>query len=505
MKYSGAAIRQATASMLSAALMLLLTGCAGTSPQAFPETPAPSTAAPAAEQVDSVQPVSRRALVDKALDNALTLRVRNSIGEEIALGSGFFIQGGHVVTNAHVVTDAAWVEIFDLRGRLIATAPYALAIDIENDLAVLPTPHSERQGLRLSEDRMQVGDDVWAFGAPLGLEGTTSRGVVSAFREKDGMDLIQITAPISPGSSGGPVLGESGDVIGIATLIMSGGQNLNFAVPVRKLRALQFTEANRESFPPGSAFDEELDEDIAQLVRMIVQMVESPTIEIGRQYRGRLDRDSPTLHGSPYSVYQLRGNAGQRLQIDLMSRQFDTVAFLARETGLLADDAWSVEDDDGGEGTDSRIVVTLPDTDTYYLLALSYDDRMGAYTLSARDLSPVQSRRMDGRWQFVDESVSDERFYIDTQTLSRSGRIATVWVRMSADGVGHLSSGERYDTLLMLFEFNCPDRRNRITATSYRLEGRLVTSEEIPSFRQTWTSVEPTTIAEAILEHACRR
>lgn len=504
MRLSGAAIRQATASILSAALMVFLMGCAAT-PQAVPETPAPSSAAPAAGQVDAVQPFPRRALVDKALDNTLTLRARNSRGEEISLGSGFFVQGGHVITNAHVVADAAWVEIVDLQGQLIATAPYALAIDIANDLAVLPTPHSERQGLRLSEDRVQVGDDVWTFGAPLGLEGTASRGVVSAFREKDGMDLIQITAPLSPGSSGGPVLGENGDVIGIATLIMSGGQNLNFAVPVRKLGALQFTEANRESFPPGTAFDGTLDEGVAQLVRMIEQMVESPTIEIGRQYRGRLDRDSPTLNGSPYSAYQLHGNAGQRLQIDVMSRQFDTVAFLAREKGLLTDDFWSVEDDDGGEGTDSRIVVTLPDTDTYYLLALSYDDRMGAYTISVRDFSPGQSRRTDGRWQLVAESVSDDRFYIDTQTLSRSGRIVTVWVRKRAGSVQRVSSGERYDTSLMLFELDCTDRRYRIMATSYRLEGRLVTSEEIPSFRQTWKSAEPTTISEALLEHACRR
>lgn len=505
MRLPGATIRQATASMSPVSLLIFLTACAATSPLAVTETPALSGAAPAAEQVDTVQPVSRRALIDKALENTLTLRARNSSGEETSLGSGFFIQGGHVVTNAHVVADAAWVEIVDLQGRLISTAPYALAIDIANDLAVLPTPYSERQGLRLSEDRVQVGDDVWAFGAPLGLEGTTSRGVVSAVREKDGMDLIQITAPISPGSSGGPVLDESGDVIGIATLIMSGGQNLNFAVPIYKLGTLQFTEANRESFPPVSAFDEELDEDTAQFVRMIVQMVESPTIEIGHQYRGRLDQDSPTLDGNPYSVYHLRGSAGQRLQIDVMSRQFDTVAFLVRETGLLVDNVWSVVDDDGGEGTDSRIVVTLPDTDTYYLLALSYDGRMGTYTLSARDLSAGQPRTADGRWQFIGEALSDDRFYIDTQTVRHFGWNVTVWVRNTAGGVEHLSSGERYDTSLMLYELDCPGRRFRTKATSYRLEGQLVTSEEIPSFRQTWKSIEPTTIGEVLLEQVCRR
>lgn len=505
MNLSDTTIRCAAGMALPALFGLLLAACAGSPPSVSTEKDRPRAAVSSPELPDPTQPVPRRDLVGKALDNILTLRARNSSGEEIALGSGFFIKGGHVVTNAHVVADAAWVEIVDLQGRLVATAPYALAIDIDNDLAVLPTPHAEKQGLSLSENPVQPGDDVWAFGAPLGLEGSTSRGVVSAFREKEGMELIQITAPISQGSSGGPVLNDRGEVIGIATLIMTGGQNLNFAVPAEKLRAQQFTEANRERFPPASALEAERDESATQLISMMLNMAGAPEIDIGRQYRDRLDQDSPILKSNPYSVYQFRGTAGQRLQVDVMSSEFDSAAILIRETGLFGDDGWIIEDDDSGDGTDARVVATLPDTDTYYLLVLSYGATLGAYTLATSEVADSRDGRLGDRWLLVGKSITDDRYYIDTQTLRHSGGNVTVWVQTKAAEVQQLSGGDDYDSSLVFFEFDCAGRRQRMKTASYRLEGRLVLSEDVPSFQQTWSSIGPDTMAEVILEAVCRR
>jgi hypothetical protein len=98
-----------------------------------------------------------------------------------------------------------------------------------------------------------VGDPVFVMGNPLGQIGTFSTGVVSATREFDGRDLVQITAPISPGSSGGPVLNGAGEVIGVATLHLRAGQNMNFAVSSHHLTpmmavkdsAVLFTKAAR--------------------------------------------------------------------------------------------------------------------------------------------------------------------------------------------------------------------------------------------------------------------
>jgi serine protease Do len=83
---------------------------------------------------------------------------------------------------------------------------------------------------------MKPGDPVVAIGNPMGLESTVSNGLVSARRKVDGgVEVLQVSAPISPGSSGGPLLNDRGEVIGIATALLEGGQNLAFGVPIRYL------------------------------------------------------------------------------------------------------------------------------------------------------------------------------------------------------------------------------------------------------------------------------
>jgi hypothetical protein len=85
----------------------------------------------------------------------------------------------------------------------------------------------------------EVGSRIYAIGSPNGLTGTISEGIVSSIRNMEGIEMIQITAPISPGSSGGPVLDNNGNVIGIAKGTFSSGQNLNFAVPSKLIKALR--------------------------------------------------------------------------------------------------------------------------------------------------------------------------------------------------------------------------------------------------------------------------
>jgi S1-C subfamily serine protease len=87
------------------------------------------------------------------------------------------------------------------------------------------------------------------IGAPEGFQNTVSDGIVSAFRRVDGQPLMQISAPISHGSSGGPVLNRRGEVLGVAVAVWAGGQNLNFAVPLEALRAALSAEEARLAFP----------------------------------------------------------------------------------------------------------------------------------------------------------------------------------------------------------------------------------------------------------------
>lgn len=154
-----------------------------------------------------------------------------------ANGSGFIIDPeGIVATNYHVITylfknpDSA--IIIKLENGKYVKAIKILSFDEANDVALIKVDGKELPSLRLSTDyKPKQGDDVFVIGSPFGLETTISNGIISGIRGTD--DFLQITAAISPGSSGSPVLNSSGEVIGIATLLIKGGQNLNFAIPAK--------------------------------------------------------------------------------------------------------------------------------------------------------------------------------------------------------------------------------------------------------------------------------
>jgi hypothetical protein len=126
------------------------------------------------------------------------------------------------------------------------------AINKSNDLVrvSLSTTGHNFTNLRLNTTAPQAGQEVIAIGGPLGLENTVSQGIVSAIRE----NKTQITAPISPGSSGGPVLNMNGEVIGIVSSQMVSGQNLNFAIPARLASTMQqpSTDQLRDLLEPYS-------------------------------------------------------------------------------------------------------------------------------------------------------------------------------------------------------------------------------------------------------------
>ena len=112
-----------------------------------------------------------------------------------------------------------------------------LTFDLINDLCILAVEDTGAAGIPPGRpEALRVGDPVYTIGNPKGLEGTFSKGMVTALREPD--KLIQIDAPISPGSSGGPVLNSEGKLVGIATSSLIGGQNLNFATPSSFLDSL---------------------------------------------------------------------------------------------------------------------------------------------------------------------------------------------------------------------------------------------------------------------------
>jgi hypothetical protein len=160
-------------------------------------------------------------------------------GQPLSLGSGFVVADGVVVTNLHVVAGASHGRAKLVEQQHEYSIAGSLGVSEESDLVLLRVTGLRADALPLARDEsVSIGDEVYVIGNPSGLEGTISTGIVSGIREIEQRKVLQITAPISAGSSGGPVLNDKAEVIGIAVATLKDGQNLNFAVPVSNLSLL---------------------------------------------------------------------------------------------------------------------------------------------------------------------------------------------------------------------------------------------------------------------------
>jgi hypothetical protein len=178
-------------------------------------------------------------IAKKAFASTVLLVMEDANGQPLSLGSGFFIRDGEIASNLHVVEGAARGYAKLVGQKTKQDIEGITAVDPERDLVVLKVSTAGSPVLSLgSSDSVQVGEPVYAVGNPQGLEGTFSQGIVSSIREAGTDKLLQITAPISPGSSGGPVLNGKGETIGVSVATFRGGQNLNFAIPSSYLRTL---------------------------------------------------------------------------------------------------------------------------------------------------------------------------------------------------------------------------------------------------------------------------
>ncbi len=179
-------------------------------------------------------------LVRRVKPSVVAIVTYDARGEKLSKGSGFFIAPERVVTNRHVIDGAFKAEIHTTSGNTYNVRG-VLAVDGEGDIALLQIDIGPNMvsPLTITRTSPQEGESVVVVGNPLGLEGSVSNGIVSAVRDIPNFGrIIQITAPISSGSSGSPVINMQGQVIGVATLQLTDGQSLNFAVPSDRVAAL---------------------------------------------------------------------------------------------------------------------------------------------------------------------------------------------------------------------------------------------------------------------------
>ncbi len=228
--------------------------------------------------------------------------IRSGSGRQ---GSGVTIGPGLVVTNAHVVNGAASIDVS--RGQRRWSAEL-VRVDLQRDLALLRVAGLDAGAVSLRPSRdVRIGTVVYAVGAPAGYELTISNGLFNGVRRVDGNWMVQTSAPISPGSSGGGLFDDRGRLVGLtaASDATERAQNLNFAVPVEALVELLSLEKERVGKGPAN---EARVGTVRCHFRQREQLTEAPTVEVVDSTAVELTWWIRGLHTADAVLRDLRGN-----------------------------------------------------------------------------------------------------------------------------------------------------------------------------------------------------
>jgi hypothetical protein len=448
-------------------------------------------------QTTSRQDIPR--LVASARGTVVLLKTFDRHGRVLALGSGFRVSGGRYVTNAHVVAGAARVEIFDDAGALLGIARSADMLSTTVDLVVLPSVGPRSPYLSLAGAPPLVGEQVIVIGAPEGLTNTVSDGIVSAVRRIESRQLLQITAPISPGSSGGPVLNALGEVVGVSVSILREGQNLNFAVPVSDVVALVGSRAGQFEFPVSK-------EEVSQSSPTTGKSTHStaappPTmVRVGSRVEAQLSPEDIKTSEGYVDYYRLKGATRTSVSISAASTDFDP--FIA--VYELVGDSLAVVGsyDESWRRTIATASLTLS-PGTNYMIAVGVADdshsAVGSYVLhvdmSERHAEPSPSRASDAEDRWVGAGGTEEfnnEFDRSRITRSEPGTYL-VWERATYKAPHTNSEGLTYDIEMIQYAISCRTPRYRPLSVVRYLEGSVVWSDHEA---KEWRPAIPETVAE---------
>jgi S1-C subfamily serine protease len=181
-------------------------------------------------------------LVRHVKPSVVAITTYDASGDPLMTGSGFFVGPGQVVTNLHVLRGAARADVRTLDGKgKTYSVSGAVSVDEEGDLVLLSVdmPADRGRPIEFAASLPDEGEKVFVVGNPLKLEGSVSDGIVSAVREVPNVGkIIQFTAPVSHGNSGSPIFNMMGHVIGVVTVKVTNGQNINLAISAGRVAQL---------------------------------------------------------------------------------------------------------------------------------------------------------------------------------------------------------------------------------------------------------------------------
>ena len=219
--------------MIFVVLLALFSAAGGAPAQDETQTPSSST----------------ETLFERVNGSVCTIAATDQGRNLLRRGSGFILKDSRLlVTNAHVLAGFEKAEV--KCGDQTANVEKITNYDGEVDLVLAETGPLDVEGLELStSSEIRPGTQVYAIGSPYGLEGTITPGLTSAYRELEGKTYIQISTPISPGSSGGPVIDDHGMVIGVSVAALEVAQNINFAIPAAAVKELPSVDLQLADLP----------------------------------------------------------------------------------------------------------------------------------------------------------------------------------------------------------------------------------------------------------------
>jgi serine protease Do len=192
-------------------------------------------------------------LVEKIKPAVLTIITYDEGGKPKGQGSGFFIsETGQFITTCHVLAGASHIEVRTYDGQRYPVNAAVVEEPLwDLALAAIKPPGKGLSNLKLSDGIPDVGECVLVAGSPLGHEHTVNEGIIFAIRNISGFGkILELSAPISPGSSGSPVINLRGEVVGIAMLRLTNDPNISFAIPASRALALQQRESNKPAASP---------------------------------------------------------------------------------------------------------------------------------------------------------------------------------------------------------------------------------------------------------------
>jgi len=169
-------------------------------------------------------------IYEQALPSVLTLRVENKAGDRY-VGTAFLaIKDGVAVTAWHVIYDAVKVTAKFADGANCEVLGF-IDYDETKDIALLKVDAKERPLMAIATGKPAIGMRAYVIGSPKGYEFSIGDGLLSQIQKVDGFNQYQVSCPFSPGNSGGPILNNGGEVVGVAAWTRNGAQNVNFATP----------------------------------------------------------------------------------------------------------------------------------------------------------------------------------------------------------------------------------------------------------------------------------